>query len=102
MMTFLVHYSADDDYTETSTVGDLGPSNNRICLNISVIDDLDVEVEERFIVTLTTTDPDVDVTIASANVVIEDNDREQLWLHVRFVRDKLESGGRVTLLFVQV
>ena len=79
-MIALLHPSAGNDYVETSTMGDLGPSNDRVCLNISVIDDLDVEAEERFIVTLTTTDPDVDVAVTSASVVIEDNDGEQGYL----------------------
>ena len=73
-----LHSSAGEDYTETSIMGDLGPSNSRVCLSISVIDDLDVEAEERFIVALTITDPDVDVAIASASVVIEDNDGEYI------------------------
>ena len=73
--------SAMDDYDPVSSYplvfmsGD--PLNTAVCVNITIVDDVDVvEPDQSFIISLTTSDPVYLTPYADSSVTIQDNDSE--------------------------
>ena len=69
-------YTSKASYPLTFSAG--SPVGITQCANISIIDDLVVEPDQYFTVSLTTTDPVYITPISLAQVVIDDNDCELL------------------------
>ena len=54
------------------------PLDARLCINVTILDDLTVEPVQSFLVLLSSTDPGVMVAVGSAIINIQpDNDSEQ-------------------------
>ena len=72
--TFLL--PAGSDYLSAAVEIELGPSVDRGCLDIDILDDSDVEDTETFEVRLESSDTEVEIMISTATVTILDNDSE--------------------------
>ena len=79
----LIFISADaiDDYTPINEMYRFSANQRRLCVNISIVDDMIVEQRESFSITLERT-PDLNSRITlfpdSAEVVIPNNDGEMV------------------------
>ena len=67
-------YPDGEDYHADPRVLVFSPGVDRVCFNVSIINDNRYELNEDFFVNLTTTDPQVDISPITAVVTIMDDD----------------------------
>ena len=74
-ITVLLYFPAPGDYDAVAEVLIFSASVNRICRNVSSVDDDILEEDEDFTLTLNTTDSSVNLIPDEAIVTITDDDR---------------------------
>ena len=72
----LILFTAPDDYVSTSSDLTFSQSSSRECVNVSIVNDDELENEEEFRLTLTTGEDKVNLIPDSTTVRITDDDGE--------------------------
>ena len=70
----ILHYLDDTDYFLEPSQLMFSTGSQSVCINVIVLDDLIVELEEMFTVTLSTIDDRITFTIDTAVIIITEND----------------------------